>query len=70
MNPSPAEPGYTLPLQTVWIQIRWLLKIPADRNLAVQYVIYVSNLDQRTSLADNKKWAWHLSLFIFMGCFA
>ena len=25
MNPSPAEPGHTLPLQTVQIQISWLL---------------------------------------------
>ena len=24
-NPSPAEPGYALPLQTVQIQISWLL---------------------------------------------
>ena len=32
-NPSPAEPGYTLPLQTVYIQISWLLKKPTDLNL-------------------------------------
>ena len=32
-NPSPAEPGYVLPLQTVKIQISWLLKKPADLDL-------------------------------------
>ena len=26
LNPGPAEPGYDLPLQTVYIQISWLLK--------------------------------------------
>ena len=32
-NPDPAESGYALPLQTVQIQIRWLLKKPIDLNL-------------------------------------
>ena len=32
INPSPTEPGYVLPLQTVWIQISWLLK-PTDLDL-------------------------------------
>ena len=32
-NPSPAEPGYNLPLQTVQIQISWLLKKPTDLDL-------------------------------------
>ena len=32
-NPCPAEPGYTLPLQTVQIQISWLLKKPTDLDL-------------------------------------
>ena len=32
-NPSPAEPGYVLPLQIVKIQISWLLKKPADLDL-------------------------------------
>ena len=30
VNPDPAEPGYTLPLQTVENQISWLQKKPAD----------------------------------------
>ena len=33
INPCPAEPGYTLPLQTMWIQISWLLKKPTDLDL-------------------------------------
>ena len=32
-NPCLAEPGYTLPLQTVKIQISWLLKKPTDLDL-------------------------------------
>ena len=32
-NPYPAEPRYTLPLQTVQIQISWLLKKPTDLDL-------------------------------------
>ena len=33
INPCPAEPGYALPLQTVLIQISWLLKKPTDLDL-------------------------------------
>ena len=33
LNPCPAEPRYTLPLQTVQIQISWLLKKPTDLDL-------------------------------------
>ena len=33
INPSLAEPGYVLPLQTVKIQISWLLKKPTDLDL-------------------------------------
>ena len=33
LNPDPAEPGYSLPLQTGQIQIRWLLKKPTDLDL-------------------------------------
>ena len=33
INPCPAEPGYTLPLQTAPIQISWLLKKPTDLDL-------------------------------------
>ena len=33
INPCPAEPGYTLLLQTVYIQISWLLKKPTDLDL-------------------------------------
>ena len=32
-NTSPAEPGYVLPLQTMYIQISWLLKKPTDLDL-------------------------------------
>ena len=33
VNPSPAEPRYVLPLQTVYIQISWLLQKPTDLDL-------------------------------------
>ena len=33
INLCPAEPGYTLPLQTVKIQVSWLLKKPTDLDL-------------------------------------
>ena len=33
INPGPAEPGYALPLQTLQIQISWLLKKPTDLDL-------------------------------------
>ena len=33
LNPCPAEPGYILSLQTVQIQISWLLKKPTDLDL-------------------------------------
>ena len=33
VNPEPAESGYALPLQTVKIQISWLLKKPTDLDL-------------------------------------
>ena len=33
VNPCPAEPGYTLPLQIMKIQISWLLKKPTDLDL-------------------------------------
>ena len=32
-NPGPPEPGYSLPLQTVLIQISWLPKKPTDLDL-------------------------------------
>ena len=40
INPGRAEPGYALPLQTVYIQISWLLKKPTDLDLYcfVRYV--------------------------------
>ena len=37
VNPSPPELGYTLPLQTVKIQISWHLKKPTD--LDMQFAI-------------------------------
>ena len=33
ISPCPAEHGYTLPLQTVKIQISWLLQKPSDLDL-------------------------------------
>ena len=33
LNPCPAEPADTLPLQTMQIQISWLLKKPTDLDL-------------------------------------
>ena len=33
LNPGPPDPRYALPLQTVLIQISWLLKKPTDLEL-------------------------------------
>ena len=55
-NPSPAEPGYTLTLQTVKIQNSWLLKKPTDLDLhclPFSIWIYINNLDQVIWLAEN-----------------
>ena len=49
VNPCPVEPGCTLPLQTVKIQISWLLKKPTDLDLhclPFSMWIYINNLDQ------------------------
>ena len=49
INPCPAEPRYTLPLQTVLIQISWLLKKPTDLDLhclPLSMQIYSNNPDQ------------------------
>ena len=55
-NPCPADPGYTLSLQTVKIQIIWLLFV-------IQYV----NLYPQSALSNligyNLKWVWHINLF-------
>ena len=56
INPGPAEPGYTLPLQTVQIQISWLLKKPTDLDLhclPLSMWIYSNNPDQIFWLAEN-----------------
>ena len=56
MNPCPAEPGYILPLQTLYIQISWLLKKPTDLDLhclPFSIWIYVNNVDQVSWLAEN-----------------
>ena len=56
INRCPAEPGYTLPLQTVYIQISWLLKKPTDLDLhclPLSMWIYINNLDQIIWLAEN-----------------
>ena len=55
-NPCPAEPGYTLPLQTVQIQISWLLKKPTDLDLhclSFNRLICINNLNQVIWLAEN-----------------
>ena len=55
-NPCPAEPGYTLPLQTVWIQIGWLLKKPAYLDLHCLPLIiwiYSNNPNQVIWFAEN-----------------
>ena len=67
VNPSPAEPRYALPLQTVQIQISWLLKKPTDLDLhclPFSKWIYINNLNQVIWLAENLKRLWHLNLFI------
>ena len=33
INPGPAETGYALPLQAVYIKISWLLQKPTDLDL-------------------------------------
>ena len=56
INPCPAEPRYTLPLQTVKIQISWLLKKPIDLDLhclLLSMWININNLDQVIWLAEN-----------------
>ena len=66
VNPCPAEPWYTLSLQTVHIQISWLLKKPTDLDLhclPCSMWIYNNNPDQVIWLVKNQKWAWHLTLF-------
>ena len=65
-NPCPAEPGYSLHLQTVYIQISWLLKKPTDLDLnclSFGMWIYIKNPDQVIWLAETWKWVWHLNLF-------
>ena len=55
LNPCPAEPGYTLPLQTVQNQISWLLKKPTDLDLhclPFSMRIYSNNPDQVILLAE------------------
>ena len=57
INPCPAEPGYTLPLQTVLIKISWLLKKPTDLDLhclPLSMWIYSKNLDQVIWLAEKE----------------
>ena len=56
ISPSPAETGYGLSLQTVLIQISWLLKKPTDLDLhclPLSMWIYSNNLDQVIWLAEN-----------------
>ena len=65
-NCGPAEPRYTKPMQTVTIQISWLLKKPTDLDLhclLLRMWFYINNLDQVIRLAENLKWAWYFNLF-------
>ena len=51
LNPCPAEPRYVLPMQTVQIQISWLLKKPNDLDLhclPLSISICMNNLNQVT----------------------
>ena len=66
INLCSAEPGYVLPLQTVKIQISWLLKKPTDLDLHCLPFgtwICINNPDQVNWLAENEKLVWHLNLF-------
>ena len=74
VNPCPAEPWYALPLQTVKIQISWLLKKPTDLDLHyLPFCIWIlyqqpgsSNLigwKWEVGEAEHEKSAWHLNLF-------
>ena len=61
LNPGLAEAGYALPLQTVLIQISWLLKKPRDLDLyclSFSMWICINNLDQVFWWTENKKCAW------------
>ena len=56
LNPDPAEPGHNLSLQTVEIQISWLLQKPTDLDLhclPFSMWIYINNLNQVIWLAEN-----------------
>ena len=55
INPCPAEPGYTLPLQTVQIQISWLLKKPTDLGSALFAIKYV-NIHRQPSSSNLIGW--------------
>ena len=66
VNPCPTEPGYTLSLQTVQIQISWLLKKPTDLDLhclPISMWHCINNLNQVIWLAENYKWVWHFNIF-------
>ena len=65
-NHHPAEPSYSLPLQSMEIQISWLLQKPTDLDLhclPFSMWICINSLDQGIWLANNQKWTWHLNLF-------
>ena len=56
INPGPAEPRYALSLQTMKIQISWLLQKPTDLDLhclPFSMWICIINLDQVIWLAKN-----------------
>ena len=54
---------YTLSLQTVQIQISWLLKKSTDLDLhclSFSVWMYINNLVQVIWLGENWEWGWHL----------
>ena len=68
-NPVPAGPGRTLPLQTVQIQISWLLKKPTDLDLhCLSFSMWICIMYQQPGSSYLICWklevAWHLNLFI------
>ena len=64
VNPSPAEPRYALPLQTVQIQISWLLQLIWIWTVCHSVCEFVEKI--RIKYSDwlkIKRWAWFLNLF-------
>ena len=66
VNPGPAEPEYAMSLQTVQIQISWLLQKPTDLDLhclTLSIWICINKLDQAIWLAKNYMWACGILIY-------